>query len=98
MIKAFSVSAAAVLATAFAVPGQAAAETDIFVTNAIIENLADVDSAEEFEKRLRREATRYCERAAPYASRHQLRDCEEEIVLAVAEALEERNVAVAWNY
>ncbi|MCQ8186526.1 UrcA family protein [Parvularcula maris] len=99
MIKAFSFPAAAVLAGMVAVPGQAAAESpDTFVTIAILENLSDAENAEEFEKRLRDEAQRYCEREAPNANRRQLRRCEEEIVAAVAEALEEQNVVVAWNY
>jgi UrcA family protein len=98
MIKAFSACTAVLLSGTFVLGSQAAAEPDTFVTEAILESLADAKSADEFEKRLRREAKRYCEREAPYASRRDLRSCEEEIVVAVAEALEEQNVTVAWNY
>jgi UrcA family protein len=99
MIRTVTAFSAIAFASLTMFGGEAVAEpVDTFITEAILEDLADVDSAEEFEKRLRREAKGYCRKEAPYASRRELRTCEDEIVIAVAEALEEQNVAVAWNY
>lgn len=82
-------SAAAFAASSLLTSTAAADELDSFEIDVILEDLEDAETAEEFEQRLKRSAKRYCQREAPYANAHQRRDCQERIILAVEEHLEE---------
>lgn len=102
MFKAFNVTAAAVLTGVASLAASAAADDlDTFAIDVILADLEDASDLDEFEARLYRAASDYCEENAPMASRSSLRDCEDAIVSAVEEAIEDHagfeHLTVAFN-
>ena len=103
MSQALSVSAAAVLGGAVLLSAPAVADDlDTFAIDVILSDLEDASSMDEFEARLQRAASDYCEENAPMANHGALQDCEDAIMSAVEEAIEDhaafQHLTVAFNH
>ncbi|NNU16635.1 UrcA family protein [Parvularcula sp. ZS-1/3] len=72
-------------------------ELDTFEIDVILADLSDAKNQDDFEKRLKRAARDYCEREAPYATIHQLRDCQAQIIAAVEDSLNDDGIRVAFD-
>lgn len=62
---------------------------DTFEIDVIFADLSEDAGADDFDKRLKRSARRYCDGYAPGATRRAARDCERAVIAAVYDALED---------
>ena len=84
---------AAILTGGLAIAAPAAADDlDTFSIDVVLADLITDDGADEFETRLQRAARSYCEESYMGSDRRALRDCEEAVVAAVYDALEDESV------
>lgn len=75
-------------------PSFADDQKEIFEIDVILEELLDEKGSEDFGKRLKRTARRYCDGYAPGSTRRAARQCEREVIAAVEEAIEDRQLEI----
>lgn len=83
-------TSAAVLA-ALSATASAEEALDEFRIDVVLEDLETSEGSEEFDRRLQRAARRYCQDNYLGSDRRALRSCEEAVVAAVYDALEDDN-------
>ncbi|NRA30471.1 MAG: UrcA family protein [Parvularculaceae bacterium] len=89
----------ALLASVFALslvatPSIANDEMDTFKIDVVLADLLEEEGSDDFEKRLQRAARRYCDGYAPGSTRRAARQCERDVIAAVEDAIEERQLEI----